>query len=173
MSLATRKTTAQEYSHVQPLWKFCFLSIITLNIYQLVWGYKHFKLMKDLDKSNLVPWAWAWFMPFSLYHLAKKYFALAKRKGWQEDPSPMNITVAYFFCASLSKSETGIWLLSLLSFWPLLIILRAANFYWQKQQPNLPIRKSWTIPEIIWTVFGLMLWASILITSIMPSANAV
>jgi hypothetical protein len=55
---------------------------------------------------------------------------------------------------------------------PLSVVLSAANFYWQQEQPNLPIRKNLTGLEIAWTVFGVMLWASILITSIMPSANS-
>jgi hypothetical protein len=62
-----------------------------------------------------------------------------------------------------------IWLISLFSFFPLLTVLKAANFYWEKEQPNLPLRTSWTGGEIAWTIFGVIFWLLVLIGLFMPT----
>jgi hypothetical protein len=56
-----------------------------------------------------------------------------------------------------------LWLISIFSFIPLLTVLKAINYYWEQQQPNLQIQESFTGREIIWVVAGVMLWLLVFI----------
>jgi hypothetical protein len=105
----------------------------------------------------------------TLFWLAKRIFALAEEKGYPEKPSPAAITGLFWFFVVLSGLPDPIWLISLFSFFPLLTVLKAANFYWEKEQPNLPLRTSWTGGEIAWTIFGVIFWLLVLIGLFMPT----
>jgi hypothetical protein len=179
----------QQYSNIQPVWKFIFLYIITIGIYQLPWGHKHWKLVKEREGLKINTWLRSWFLPFTLFGLAKRIFALAEDKGYREKPSPAVITSLFWFFVVLRLPNTigllflfvllpntiGLLFLFVLppnpiglpallvNFFPLLAVLKAANFYWEKEQPNLPLRKSWTGGEIAWIIFGGIFWVFLLI----------
>ncbi|MEH2327359.1 MAG: hypothetical protein V7K32_28140 [Nostoc sp.] len=153
----------QQYSNIQPVWKFIFLYIITFGIYQIPWGHKHWKFVKEREGLKINAWLRSWFLPFTLFWLAKRIFALAEDKGYREKPSPAAITSLFWFFVVLKQLPNILGLLALLSFFPLLTVLKAVNFYWEKEQPNLQLRKSWTGGEIAWTVFGGILWVFILV----------
>jgi hypothetical protein len=156
----------QQYSNIQPVWKFVFLYIITFSIYEIPWGHKHWKFIKEREGLQLNAWLRSWFLPFTLFWLAKRIFALAEDKGYPEKPSPGAITALFWFFIVLVQLPDPLgYMFFFFSLFPLLTILKAANFYWEKEQPNLPIRTSWTGGEIAWTVFGVILWLFILIVA--------
>lgn len=154
----------QQYSNIQPVWKFIFLYIITYGVYQIPWGHKHWKFIKEREGLKINAWLRSWFLPFTLFWLAKRIFALAEEQGYRKKPSPAAITSLFWFFVVLEALPGDfISLISLLSFLPLLTLLKAVNFYWEKEQPNLPIRKFWTSGEIAWTVFGGIFWVFVLV----------
>jgi hypothetical protein len=159
----------QPYSNVQPVWKFCFLYIITFGIYQIPWGHKHWKFIKEREGLKINAWFRSWILPFTLYWLAKRMFSLAEEKGYKEKPSPSMVAGLFWFFFVLSWLPEPLWLISFLSFLPLLTVLKAANFYWEKEQPNFPLRKSLTGREIAWTIFGVIFWFLVLLGSFMSS----
>ncbi len=161
----------QQYSNIQPVWKFVFLFIITFGLYQIPWGHKHWKFLKEREMLNINAWLRAFFLGFSIFWLAKRIFALAEEKGYGEKPSPSAITSLFWFFVVLSRLPDPIWLIALFSFLPLLSILKAANYYWAKEQPDLPLRQSWTGGEIAWTVFGAIFWLLVLIGLFVPTES--
>lgn len=148
------KPINQQFSNVMPVWKFCFLCIITLNMYQLPWGHKQWKFLKDRENLNINPWLRGYFLPFTMYHLAKKVFVLAEREGYRKKPSAFQVTLIYWVIFCLAP----ILRIGLFSFIPLLTILKAVNYYWEQEQPNLPVRDSFTGREVIWIIFGIFIW---------------
>jgi len=148
----------EQFSNVQPIWKFCFLYIITFGIYQVPWAHKQWKFIKERENLKISAWARSWFLPLFLYSLCQKVFALAEEQGYRKKHSPFWITSFYLSFIVLSKLPDPFWLITLLKFVPLLSILKAMNYYWEQKQGNLPKRTSFTGREIRWIVFGVIFW---------------
>ncbi|MBW4561136.1 MAG: hypothetical protein KME32_08230 [Mojavia pulchra JT2-VF2] len=151
------------FSNVMPIWKFCTLYIFTGGVYQLAWAHKHWKFIKERENLKIRPWFRSLFLPFYLYSLCQKVFALAEEQGYRIKHSPFRVTLFYWIFIVLSRLADPLWLISIFSFIPLLTVVKALNYYWGQQQPNLPIREFFTGREIAWIVFGVILWLLIVI----------
>ncbi|MBW4574595.1 MAG: hypothetical protein KME08_04860 [Aphanothece sp. CMT-3BRIN-NPC111] len=169
MTSMNQSVDNQQFSNVQPIWKFCFLYIITFGIYQLPWAHKHWKFIKERENLKISAWFRSWFLPFFLYSLCQKVFALAEEQGYREKPSPFQITLFYWIFVVLSRLPDPLWLISLLSFVPLLSILKAINYYWEQKQQHLPKRTSFTGREIAWIVFGVIFWLLVIVGLLAPT----
>jgi hypothetical protein len=169
MTPIDQPVTNEEFSNVQPIWKFCFLCIITAGIYQLPWAHKQWKFIKERDNLKISAWGRSWFLPLFLYSLCQKVFALAEEQGYREKSSPFQITLFYWFFIVLLRFPDPLSLIGLLSFVPLLSILKAMNYYWEKKQHHLPKRTSFTGREIIWIVFGVIIWFLIILGMLAPT----
>jgi len=159
----SNKPIGQQFSNVMPVWKFCFLYIITFGLYQLPWCHKQWKFLKDRENLNINPWVRAIFFQFTMYSLAQKVFALADREGYREKPSAFQVTLTYWVIIVLYQLPGIFKLISFLAFVPLLTILKAVNYYWEQEQPNLPVRDSFTGREVAWIVFGAFFWLLVII----------
>jgi hypothetical protein len=166
------KPIGQHFSNVMPVWKFCFLYIITLGLYQLPWCHKQWKFLKEKDNVNINPWLRAWFLPFTMYGLAKKIFVIAEKQGYRENPSAFQITLIYWFFNVLSNLPAPLSLIALFSCVPLLTILKAVNYYWEQQQPHLPVRESFTGREVTWIVFGAIFWLLVIIIGLLSPSES-
>ena len=172
MSYSNQASSQSAYSNVQPIWKFCFLYIITYGFYEIPWSHKHWKFIKEREGLQINPWWRAIFLPFTLYWLAKKILLLAEEKRYRSKYSPAAIVAFYWLFRILSFSDTIVsYITFILSCLLLLTIVKAANSFWEKEQPNLPVRQNWTIGEVIWTVFGISFWILVIIASQMPENN--
>ncbi len=160
MTESNKPMAGQQFSNVMPVWKFCLLYIITLGLYQLPWCHKQWKFLKDRENLNINPWVRAIFFQFTMYSLAKKVFVLAERQGYREKPSAFQVTLIYWICIVLAQL---VFVLGLFSVVPLLTILKAVNYYWEQEQPNLPVRDSFTGREVAWIVFGAIFWFLVII----------
>lgn len=169
MTPIDRPVANEQFSNVQPIWKFCFLYIITFGIYQLPWAHKQWKFIKERDNLKISAWGRSWFLPFFLYSLCQKVFALAEEQGYREKPSPFQITLFYWVFIVLSYLPDPLWLIGFLSFVPLLSILKAMNYYWEQKQRHLPKRTSFTRSEIIWIVLGAIFWFLVILGMLLPS----
>lgn len=159
----SHKPIGQQFSNVMPVWKFLFLLIITLGIYQLPWCHKQWKFLKDRENLNINPWLRAWFFAFTMHSLAKKVFVLAERQGYREKPSAFQVTLIYWIFIILFQLPGILSLVGLFYVVPLLTILKAVNYYWEQEQPNLPVRDSFTGREVAWIVFGAIFWLLVII----------
>ncbi len=164
---ANQSIAKEQYSNVQPIWKFCFLYIITGALYQIPWSHNQWKFIKERDNLKINAWYRSFALPFYLYNLCQKIFALAEEEGYRNRPSPFLMTLIYwtFFVLEFSPQFRFVWLFSLI---PLITILRAFNFYWAQKQPNLPIRISFTGREIVWIVVGAIYWLWVIIGLFVP-----
>jgi hypothetical protein len=162
-----------EYSNVQPVWKFYFLHIMTWGIYEIAWSYKHWKFIKERENSKINLWMRSIWLPFTLYWLAKKMFLLAEEKGSKTKYSPTAIAIFYWFVLILpfNLPDALSFILVFFSALPLLRVLRSANYFWEQEQPNLPIRQTWTGGEVAWIVSGIFLWLWNIYSFLMPANN--
>ncbi len=152
-----------QFSNIMPVWKFCTLYLFTAGLYQIPWAHKQWKMFKERETLNISAWFRAWFLPFYLYSLAQKTFAIAEEQGYREKHSPFQVTLVYWIFFVL-EILPGIWgLISILTILPLVTVLKAMNYYWEQQQPDLPIQESFTGREIVWIIIGVILWLLIII----------
>jgi hypothetical protein len=163
MSHSSKNSGDGQFSNVMPVWKFCTLYLFTLGIYQLPWAHRQWKMIKERETANISAWFRAWFLPFYLYSLAQKTFAIAEEQGYRNKPSPFQVTFFYWIFIVLARLPDPFWLISIFSFIPLLTVLKAMNYYWEQQQPNLQVQESFTGREIVWVVVGVILWLLVFI----------
>lgn len=112
------------------LLKFIVLSVSTFNIYLLYWFWKNWRYVKERDKSSIIPWA------RSLFSIIWYYFLLADIYKHQDKGKlrlgflPVLAFAYFLLVAGTSKLPDPYWLISLLSFVPLLpavIQIKAIN----------------------------------------------
>jgi hypothetical protein len=144
----------KKYSNVQPIWRFCFLYIITFGFYAIPWGHKHWSLIKEKKQSNINPWLYSFLLNLTIYWFAKEIFSLAKHKGYEENISPALLTgLVWLFGVFAFYSIFG-----LFKIFPLITVLQAVNFYWAEEEPDLQTRNFWSNGEKIWIIVGLIMW---------------
>ncbi|AKG21050.1 hypothetical protein [Calothrix sp. 336/3] len=161
-----------QYSPILPPWKFYTLSLFTWGFYQVPWAHKQWKYLKERENLNINPWLRAIFLPLYIYDLSQKAFALAEEEGYRKKYSPLQTTIFYwiFFFLLWWGGDTLSWV-GLFSFLPLLRVLKTMNYYWQRQLPDLPVNESFTVREMIWIGFGVMLWLMIIYSGISGSSS--
>ncbi|WP_088242382.1 hypothetical protein [Calothrix rhizosoleniae] len=163
MNQSIKNSENTQFSNVMPVWKFCTLYLFTGGLYQLPWAHKQWKMFKERETLNLSAWFRAWFFPFYLYSLAQKAFAIAEEQGYREKHSPFWVTLVYWIFLVLQTLPSVWGLISIFAILPLITVLKAMNYYWEQQQPDLPIQESFTGREIVWIIIGVILWLFIII----------
>ncbi|MDE1466045.1 DUF4234 domain-containing protein [Spartinivicinus poritis] len=109
----------KKYYSVSPV-SFVLLSIFTLGIYEIYWAYKNWVYIKERDQSSIWPFWRAIFAPIWYYSLLSD---LAKHSSTASTKSAITrlfLAVSYFITSALWKLDDPYWLLSFLSFFPLL-----------------------------------------------------
>jgi len=168
MAQLNQVNSNEQFSQVQPVWQFCLLYIITFGFYQIPWAHKHWNFIKEKENLNITAWGRAWFLPLFLHSLCQKVFALAEQQGYTENSSPFQTTFFYWVFVVLARLPDPLWLISLLGFVPLLSVVKATNYYWTQEQPELATRQSLTGREIVWIVFGVILWLLVILGMFAP-----
>lgn len=156
----------EKFSRVLPVWKFVLLSVITFGIYELIWFYRYWKLLKEEKSLKISPFWRTLFAPFfagSITGHLKEF--LAEKGVSKEILAPCDSTligITYFVILILYKLPDPYWLISLFTFAPMLPLVKATNAYWQKEEQNLASKKfTWwqmilIILGIIWLIFSII-----------------
>jgi hypothetical protein len=151
----------RRFSNAQPVWHFVLLTIATFGIYQVYWFYrnwKHFKIHKNL---NISP-GWrtvGLFVPILGAVLAYRQFRdirdFAEEAGVDKTYSPGWIFFSWLILQCLCYLLPGpLQFLYLLLVWPLAVVQRVLNAYWEKEQPELPVRTDFSGGEIALLIIG-------------------
>jgi predicted nucleic acid-binding Zn ribbon protein len=156
-----QQPVVQRFSNAQPVWRFVLLTIATLGIYQVYWFYrnwKHFKIHKNL---NISP-GWrtvGLFVPILGALLAYRQFRdiadFAKEAGVDKTYSPELVFFSWLIlqCLCLLLPDQ-LMFLCFLTIWPLAVVQRVLNAYWEKEQPGLPVRTNFSGGEIALLIIG-------------------
>lgn len=157
----------EKFSRVIPTWKFILLSVITLGIYELVWFYRNWKLLKTEKDLKISPFWRAFFAPVWAGSIAGHIQKYLKEKSNPSNYSPTLIGITYFLIFILHKLPDPYWIVSYFTFLPILPLLNNMNNYWQKEEQNLPTKK-FTWWQIILVILGIILFILIIIASFLP-----
>jgi len=159
---------ALKRSRILPIWKFALLSIITFGIYQLIWFYFNWKFLKEEDNLKISPFWRAWFSMFWAGSFADHLQKHLNKNGIAGAYSPILIGITYFVMSILWKLPDPYWLVSYLSFIPMLPLLNSLNIYWQNKEHNLPPSKFvWW--QTIFVIVGILYFVLVIIGTCLPS----
>ena len=153
--------TEIEFSNVQPIWRFCFLYIITVGLYSIAWHHKQWTFIRNRGNLAIPPGAWirGIFSGFFIYLLCRRISALAEDRGYEKKLSAFGLTALVWFLGSLANLPDPFRLLTVLIVIPHIPILKAVNYYWeQEEKPSLPVRTNFTRGELVWVGIGAVLW---------------
>lgn len=149
------------YPYVISTWKLVILSVSTFGLYHIYWFYKHWKSLKADRNLNVNPGARALFaiiMSYSMFREVRKAVReLDKSRGLEAGW----LAIAFAILA-LSGRASGPYasyaLISLLSFWPLIPVQNAINFYWERKYGNRLTKSYFGTSNVIWTVIGVIIF---------------
>ena len=153
----------QRFSRVLPIWKFILLSLITTGIYEFIWFYRHWKLLKEEKGLDIYPFWRVFFAPLLAGSITKylKNFLAEKNvsKELLTSCNPKLIGITYFILSILWRLPDPYWLISFFTFIPMLPLIKATNAYWEKEDKHLPSKKFtwWQIVLISIGIFWLII----------------
>jgi len=157
----------EQFSKILPIWKFILFSVTTFGIYELFWFYENWKFLKEKNKLDISPFWRAFFSLLFAGSNAEHVLKLVKEKNYQTLYSPTAIGISYIILNVLSRFPDPFWLISYFTFLPMIPIVKAMNFYWQKETPDLPL-KNFSRWQIVFVIFGIILIILILIGLFIP-----
>lgn len=159
---STEQKKQKQFSKVVPTGKFILLSVITFGIYELVWFYRNWNLLKEDKGLKISPFWRAFFAPFFAGSIAGHLQKYLKEKDSPCDYSPGMIGLSYFIIFILWRLPDPYWLISFFTFIPMLPLVNAMNSYWQKEEKNLALKNfNWwqiilIVLAIIWLILGIV-----------------
>lgn len=148
------------------LLKFAVLSVGTFSLYELYWFYKCWKYVK-IKEEKISPLGRAFFAPLWTYALCMRIFG-GKYKGWS-----VIIFLSYLAIQSLWWLPDPYWLLSILTFVPILPLVRKTDNLNAQALPATYSRFGWKHLSV--SLFGVLLvaWVTLSTLNIFPGAQIV
>jgi hypothetical protein len=173
--------TTVKYSYAQPVWKLVLLSLLTLNLYHFYWFYRNWKHIKSHTGADIRPGlrTIGLLVPilnfFLVYDQFEDIHALSTPKGMAamyRRYSPLGLMLIYVLINSLRAPlfpDPWSWL-ALLGFIPLIFVQQALNDYWQREQPDHPVRRRLSGPEMGVLALG-GVWVVLVVVGILVPAD--
>jgi hypothetical protein len=145
----------KEYSSKISPSRFVLLCLVTFTIYELYWFYKQWKLIKE--KQKLSPFWRAFFSIFYVDSLFKRLNKLAQGKGYKRNLHTGWLAGIWIIGSYVMwRLPDPYWLVSYLTFLPILPVVTAMNHYYEKTEGKLPMKKlSWW--QMILIIIGLLI----------------
>lgn len=106
--------------------KFIVMDLVTLGLYNIFWAYKNWEYYKNQGRSLRPGWR-AWFSVFYLHGLLKDILQTGDSYGLSDSFSPILVFVPWLLLQISSRLPDPLWLISFLSFVPLISVLRYIN----------------------------------------------
>lgn len=144
----------------RPLWWFVLLNVASAGLYQVVFFYRGWAYLRDHRGLDVWPLARAIFGPLFAYAYFRRYFDLARERGYPEAPPAGGLAVAYVALHMLAVLPPPAGLGSLVSVLTLLPAAETQNYVWNADAPNTPqiLWISWS--EVFLMVLGCISWAA-------------
>ena len=102
--------------------KLVLMSVCTFGIYELYWFYKNWILIKERTNQDLMPFWRASFAPLWAYSCFKHIKLVAEERGISACPSIGLLAAVYFVLQAMWRLPDPYWLISILSFAPIIPI---------------------------------------------------
>jgi hypothetical protein len=113
-------TTTSGYFFTTSTLKLVLMSICTAGVYELYWFYKNWVLIKKRTGQNIMPFWRAFFSPIWAYSCFNHIKTTAANNDIQASLSTGFLAITYFILQGLWRLPDPYWLISFLSFLPVL-----------------------------------------------------
>ena len=152
--------------------KFAVMSLCTFGIYELYWAYKHWDAMRRREQEKLSPFWRAFFAPLWGFSLLPRLQQLTAVFGVPATWSGSALALAYFLLHISYRLPDPLWLVSLLSFLPLLVVQRSVNELHRTVVPAAPRNDSYSGLNVAGIVLGGLLLLLAILGTLMPPPDA-
>lgn len=147
-----------KYSYVQPIWQLAILTILTLGLYVFYWFYRNWKHFKEFHGLNISPgWRtaglFAPILSWILMYQQLEYIS-TELKVKEKSISPGLVLFIFFIVEVLMVYFGANLYTAVFSVVPLIMVQDVLNFYWEKEQNDLPIRTKLLNGEIVTLIIG-------------------
>jgi hypothetical protein len=161
------KEAAPPFVSVSPL-KLAVLSVLTFNLYQVVWFYRNWKSRRAAGEE-IRPLPRAIFGVFFFPSLASRVREKSLLHDLPVSFTPTHVAVLYIVLHLTWRLPDPLWLISCLSFVPLLFVQRQINTL--NSQLDFPLEpKGVPIGGILAGVVGSLMWLLVLLGLVLPEA---
>jgi hypothetical protein len=132
-SLRTVATVAETDAHratpqfAVSLTKLAVMSLCTFGFYELYWCYKQWDAVGRREQEKLSPFWRAFFAPLWAFSLFPNIQQLTAQHGVPATWSGSGLALAFLLLGAASRLPDPLWLVSLFSFLPLLVVQRSVN----------------------------------------------
>jgi hypothetical protein len=124
-SMTTHESLPQYFSVSKP--KLIVMSLCTWSIYEVYWFYKNWNIIKERTGQNIRPFWRAFFSIFFCYSFFKSVKQSAGSLGIPTQMSPGGLACAYIALAAMWRLPDPFWLISFVTFLPLLSVQGVVN----------------------------------------------
>lgn len=166
-SMTTHESSPQYFSVSKS--KFIVMSLCTWSIYEIYWFYKNWNIIKERTGENIRPFWRAFFSVFFCYSFFKSVKQSAGSLAIPTQISPGGLTCAYIALAFMYKLPNPFWLISFLTFLPLLSVQGVINEINSKVSLDHKPNNRFSLGNVVVTVFGGLLLLLTLIGAFLPT----
>jgi hypothetical protein len=151
--------TTSPYPYSISIPKLIILSIATFGLFELYWFYKQFKSFKEVRNWDINPWLRAIFCGLTAYTLFREVEGAEKEIDPSKELSSFGLAIAFFGIALLYRLPNPYWLLSFLTFAPLVPVQNSINFYWDSTLGDNVVRSKFGGWNYVVAIGGLVVVA--------------
>ena len=134
--------------------KLVVMSIFTGGIYQIYWFYKNWQLIKDRERSSIIPFLRAFFSIFFCYDLFKRITNLAQDSGFKPIASGPLAAGWIFVSWILGFLPQPLMLVSVLSFFFLIPVQEVVNQINNRYSPDIDPNIQYSGLNFFWMGVG-------------------
>lgn len=162
------KAEAPRYSDAQPVRHLVWLAILSFGLYELYWFYRNWRAIKAVTTHDFSPgWRTAGlFVPianvFMVYHLFRLAYSMADTPDRQPAFTPGRQTLVYFLLVAVSNVPGPFWPLTFLTVLPMIPVQAELNRFWAAQQPERPVRETYSSVETVILALGMLIMMVVL-----------
>ena len=152
--------------------KFAVMSLCTFGLYEVYWAYKHWDAMRRREQERLSPFWRAFFAPLWGFSLLPRLQQLTAVYGVPATWSGSGLALAYFLLHIGYRLPDPLWLISLLSFIPLLVVQRSVNELNRAVAPEALRNDSYTGLNVVAIVLGGLIVLLAILGTLVPLPGA-
>jgi hypothetical protein len=152
--------------------KLVLMSLTTLGLYELYWFYRNWKVIRNQDQSDIMPFWRAFFAPFWTFSMGYEFVEQAKTQGTAITLPVAPLGILYLIWNILWRLPDPYWLVSLLSPFLLLPFEHAARRIDGRGTLARPTYGRFSVWNIAWIVVGSLFLVLVLIGTFLPDDAA-
>ncbi len=155
-SMSQYENQIPQYSNAQPIGRLLPALLLSFGLYIFYWYYKNWKHLKNHKNLDISPGGRTvlliipivgYFMLYEQFNDIKNYAKENRCKTYSS-----GLLVLVFFVISVCLFWVPF--VGVLFIWPIIVVQETLNEYWRAEQPNLPVKNSFTDGELLTIILG-------------------